>query len=130
MLTTSNELEAATFTEVKETVEELGAKLLDKNLSGDVRSEAGRTLARMGPESVPAFIKALTNMDRLTRMYGVTFLWLMGSDAKAAVPALTQALKNEKDEDVLFHVRDALARAQEPSAENTVRQKSKSSGSA
>ncbi|MFO0964679.1 MAG: HEAT repeat domain-containing protein [Gemmataceae bacterium] len=65
----------------------------------DVQTAAGEAVAKFGGKAVPALIKALE--DAKTKRQAAVSLGSIGSEAKAAVPALLKALlasEKEKDE--------------------------------
>ena len=55
---------------------------------------ASEALARIGPEAVHVLCEALRERDDKLRRLAVSALGQMGTDAKAAVPVLTEALKD------------------------------------
>src|SRR5207237_6054407 len=70
---------------------------LGNDRSEEVRRSAASALGSMGPEAVPALINALRDQDPYTRGYAADSIGRNGPEAKAAVPALIEILKN-KDE--------------------------------
>jgi len=63
-----------------------------------VREEATRALGLIGPDSVPALIELMrTHGDKLTRANAATALGDMGKEARAAVPAMIEALHEPED---------------------------------
>ena len=64
-----------------------------------VRVSASKALKKIGPESVPALIKALNYKDSEVRRMAALILGSFGQKAEKVVPALIKVLK-DKDEDV------------------------------
>lgn len=66
----------------------------------DVRAQAARALARMGPKAeaaIPALIEALDDDDKFVRQGAARALGQIGPLAEDAVPALMQALKDPRN---------------------------------
>ncbi|HEX5444138.1 MAG TPA: HEAT repeat domain-containing protein [Pirellulales bacterium] len=66
----------------------------------DVRAQAARALARMGPRAepaIPALIAALNDSDKEVRMGAARALGQIGPPAAEAVPDLIQALKDPRN---------------------------------
>lgn len=66
----------------------------------DVRAQAARALARMGPQAedaIPALIEALDDDDKEVRQGAARALGQIGPLAEEAVPALVQALKDPRN---------------------------------
>lgn len=66
----------------------------------DVRAQATRALARMGPkaeEAIPALIEALDDDDKEVRRGAARALGQIGPLAEEAVPALMRALKDPRN---------------------------------
>jgi HEAT repeat protein len=75
-------------------VSALTAALNDREYK--VRASAAEALVKIGPSAVvPAMIKALESAEIPIRANAVVVLGAFGPDAKAAVPALARALKDE-----------------------------------
>jgi len=58
----------------------------------DLRTYAAQGLLDIGPETIPELIRALEGEYGPVRAYAAWILGKMGPDAKAAIPALTEAL--------------------------------------
>src|SRR5437879_5622757 len=69
-------------------------KLQSDNPSRRTRAAAG--LVKAGPAAVPAVSKAVKDPSPLVRGAAIHILGLIGSGAKEAVPALTEALKDKE----------------------------------
>ena len=63
-----------------------------------VRVIAETTLTRIGPPAVSALIGKLRDEDEVVRRAAVNALGKMGADARSAVPALRERLKDESDQ--------------------------------
>ena len=66
----------------------------------DVRAQAARALARMGPQAeaaIPALIDALDDDNKEVRQGAARALGQIGPSAEDAVPALMQALKDPRN---------------------------------
>jgi len=75
-----------------------------------LRWYAGRALAKVDPnnaELLPAMLTDIKNPDAVTRRFACMVLGELGSNAKSAVPALTEAL-NDSDEWVRKRANEAL----------------------
>ncbi len=70
---------------------------------------ASRALAAIGPEAVPLLVEALTNRDGAIRVIGAYGLFLMGTNAQAAVPQLAMAARNASGSDTRRYATLALA---------------------
>lgn len=69
----------------------------------EVRAQAARALARMGPRAepaIPALIAALNDSDKEVRMGAARALGQIGPAAAEAVPDLIQALKDPRNKPV------------------------------
>jgi|GEM_PF-4299512 len=73
----------------------LAEMLIDSDSDQSLREAAGRSLAHLGPASVPALIEALNHQKPEIRQEAVHALGWIGEDANAAVPALTARLQDE-----------------------------------
>jgi HEAT repeat protein len=72
-----------------------------------VRASAAEALVKVGPGPVvPSMIKALESRDVPVRANAAVVLSAFGPDAKAAIPALARALKDEN-----FRVRELAGEA-------------------
>src|SRR5262249_59786290 len=60
----------------------------------EVRTQARKALGAIGPAAVPELCRALDTKNQIVRNHVVTALAAMGPDARKAVPALAQALKD------------------------------------
>jgi HEAT repeat protein len=77
----------------------------------DLRTYAVDRLLNIGPDAVPELIKALEGDYGQVREYAAYILGKMGPDARAAIPALTDALW-DKDKRVRGTAQKALAEIQ------------------
>lgn len=87
----------------------------DENSS--VRAEAAEALARIGVPALPALIQALDNESSLVRGTAAYALGGIGEPAKGAVPALADALRDERTEGtytVSFRAAVALVKIGQP----------------
>lgn len=79
--------------------------LLQNHENADIRSSAISVLGQIGQKAVPTLIDALEDQNPDVRTRAVITLGNIGPEAKAAVPALTSALK---DQDVRHRAAYAL----------------------
>ncbi len=90
--------------EAEHAIPALTKALNDKN--GHVRNGAVLALGKIGEAAVPALVDALNHEN--VRRSTIMVLGRLGPKAKAADPALSELLKNEKDEQVRKRIESAL----------------------
>ncbi|MBI4657679.1 MAG: HEAT repeat domain-containing protein [Verrucomicrobia bacterium] len=102
----------------------LGAKatsavpVLGKALSDDnagVSLQAAVALGKIGQLGVPELVKALNNPNHQIRLMAIHGLTVAGSEADAALPALTEAME-DKNADVRVHAFLALGQIRHPAS--------------
>jgi HEAT repeat protein len=84
--------------------------LITRLKSFRIRLSAGKALGAMGPEAVPALIKALKDEDSVVRGYAARALGEIGPAAKDAIPALARGLRDSGDF-ILGNVGEQMASA-------------------
>lgn len=86
--------------------------LLDllKNGSRDIhhRYNAAAALGRIGKPAIPTLLLMLKDGDRELRIDSTVALGIMGREARAAVPALSEAAEGDRDRDVRLGALNAL----------------------
>ncbi|MGI8503683.1 MAG: HEAT repeat domain-containing protein [Hassallia sp.] len=95
-------------TEINSNIEKLG---------NDAESEkASKALQKRGLKAVPDLVKALQNKNPKVRTNAASALGSIGKEAASAVPALTEALKNDKEAQVRTSAASALGSIGEKAA--------------
>ena len=67
----------------------------DPQTPPEIAARATRILRYLGPEAVAALTLQLANRDALVRSFAASGLQTLGTNARSAVPALVQCLKDE-----------------------------------
>ena len=81
--------------------------LQQESAKEQVLKNTASALAAIGEPSVEPLIPLLKNPSSNTRRHAATALEQLGPTAKAALPALEEAMKSEKDTSVSFYLRSA-----------------------
>ncbi len=91
----------------EDAIDPLAKLLFDKKEAGQIRDAAAESLALIGPETLPVWIKALGQADGELRRKACSAVRIMGPDAEQAIPHLFALI--EKDRPECYDAASALA---------------------